>query len=52
MIRRGDLAAVRLGRLVRVLAAAVDRLGEPGMASPTTPTRNAGRAAPRFVARA
>jgi excisionase family DNA binding protein len=24
MIRRGDLAAVRLGRLVRVLAAAVD----------------------------
>jgi excisionase family DNA binding protein len=25
MIRRGDLAAVRLGRLVRVLAAAVDR---------------------------
>ncbi len=25
MIRRGDLEAVRLGRLVRVLAAAVDR---------------------------
>jgi len=25
MIRRGDLAAIRLGRLVRVLAAAVDR---------------------------
>jgi excisionase family DNA binding protein len=24
MIRRGDLAAIRLGRLVRVLAAAVD----------------------------
>lgn len=27
MIRRGDLAAVRLGRLVRVLAAAVDLAG-------------------------
>jgi excisionase family DNA binding protein len=25
MIRRGDLAAVRLGRLVRILATAVDR---------------------------
>jgi len=24
MIRRGDLAAIRLGRLIRVLAAAVD----------------------------
>ena len=27
MIRRGDLAAIRLGRLVRVLAAAVDGPG-------------------------
>ena len=30
MIRRGDLAAIRLGRLVRVLAAAVDRAGSCG----------------------
>jgi excisionase family DNA binding protein len=40
MIRRGDLAAVRLGRLVRVLAAAVDRasaaMGEVAVRSPTT----------------
>ena len=28
MIRRGDLAAIRLGRLVRVFAAAVDRAAE------------------------
>jgi hypothetical protein len=39
MIRRGDLAAIRLGRLVRVLAAAVDRateaMGEVAVQSPT-----------------
>jgi excisionase family DNA binding protein len=28
MIRRGDLVAIRLGRLIRVLAAAVDRTAE------------------------
>ena len=35
MIRRGDLAAIRLGRLIRILAATVDRtaaaLGEPSV---------------------
>jgi excisionase family DNA binding protein len=40
MIRRGDLAAIRLGRLVRVLAAAVDlasaAMGEAAGPSPTT----------------
>lgn len=39
MIRRGDLAAIRLGRLVRVFAAAVDRagaaMGEAAVHSPT-----------------
>jgi excisionase family DNA binding protein len=39
MIRRGDLAAVRLGRLVRVLAAAVDRasaaMGSAAVRPPT-----------------
>jgi excisionase family DNA binding protein len=42
MIRRGDLAAIRLGRLVRVLAAAVDRAGAVmGQAAvrPRTPRR-------------
>ena len=28
MIRRGDLAAIRLGRLIRILAATVDRAAE------------------------
>ena len=39
MIRRGDLAAIRLGRLVRVLSAAVDRateaMSEAAVHSPT-----------------
>jgi excisionase family DNA binding protein len=39
MIRRGDLGAIRLGRLVRILAATVDRaaaaLGEPSVRSRT-----------------
>jgi len=47
MIRRGDLAAVRLGRLVRVLAAAVDRAGAlgavaPAAVRPRAPRRPAG----------
>lgn len=47
MIRRGDLAAVRLGRLVRVFAAAVDQaraLGAVGPAAVRLPTlrRSAG----------
>src|SRR5262249_30957245 len=40
MIRRGDLAAIRLGRLVRVLAAAVDQTGvtlERAVRLPTSP---------------
>jgi excisionase family DNA binding protein len=46
MIRRGDLEAVRLGRLVRVLASAVDRTRaleavEPGR---QRPPRRAARA--------
>ena len=47
MIRRGDLEAVRLGRLVRVLAAAVDRSEAPGAAETT-----AGPWRPRRAARA
>ena len=42
MIRRGDLAAIRLGRLVRVLAAAVDRASAvmgPAAVRPRTPRR-------------
>jgi excisionase family DNA binding protein len=38
MIRRGDLAAIRLGRLVRVLAATVDQTRvtfEPAVRPPT-----------------
>jgi excisionase family DNA binding protein len=38
MIRRGDLAAIRLGRLVRVLAAAVDRAAAGGDAAVHSPT--------------
>ena len=37
MIRRGDLAAIRLGRLVRVLAAAVDRAGTAVREAPVRP---------------
>ena len=51
MIRRGDLAAVRLGRLVRVLAAAVDGLSQPAMAPATIQPRGP-RRSPRLVARA
>jgi excisionase family DNA binding protein len=51
MIRRGDLAAVRLGRLVRVLAAAVDGLSRPPMAPVTIQPRSS-RRSPRLVARA
>jgi excisionase family DNA binding protein len=47
MIRRGDLGAVRLGRLVRVLAEAVDRSQDTGAAETT-----AGQSRPRRVARA
>jgi excisionase family DNA binding protein len=51
MIRRGDLAAIRLGRLVRVFAAAVDRasaaMGEAAV-HPPTPRRTLRR----FPARA
>ena len=48
MIRRGDLKAVRLGRLVRVFAAAVDRVRSPLATEPvagrTRATRRAARA--------
>jgi excisionase family DNA binding protein len=53
MIRRGDLGAIRLGRLVRILAATVDRaaaaLGEPS-ARPRTPQRDLRRVAARVRA--
>jgi excisionase family DNA binding protein len=51
MIRRGDLAAVRLGRLVRVLAAAVDGLRDPRVVAETMEPRSP-RRSPRLVARA
>lgn len=50
MIRRGDLAAIRLGRLVRVLAAAVDRASAamtPAAARPRPPRRPLRRIAHR-----
>jgi excisionase family DNA binding protein len=45
MIRRGDLEAVRLGRLVRVLASAVDRTRALGAVEPGRhrPPRRAAR---------
>lgn len=52
MIRRGDLAAVRLGRLIRVLAAAVDRFGEAETAPPAAQLRASRRATARLAARA
>ena len=48
MIRRGDLAAVRLGRLIRVLAAAVDQLRDAGRGTPPAAEERAPR---RAVAR-
>ena len=51
MIRRGDLAAVRLGRLVRVLATAVEGLSQSRMAPATIQPRSP-RRSPRLVARA
>ena len=51
MIRRGDLAAIRLGRLVRVLAAAVDRAGAVMRQADVHP-RTARRSVRRFSARA
>jgi excisionase family DNA binding protein len=52
MIRRGDLAAVRLGRLIRVLAAAVDELDGVERTAPAVPSSIPRRATPRLVARA
>jgi excisionase family DNA binding protein len=53
MIRRGDLAAVRLGRLIRVLAAAVDGFVDGGApAPPAVPPRVLRRASVRLSARA
>jgi len=53
MIRRGDLGAIRLGRLVRILAATVDRaaaaLGEPAV-RPRTPQRDLRRVPARVRA--
>jgi hypothetical protein len=51
MIRRGDLAAIRLGRLVRVLAAAVDRAGAV-MGQADVHPRPPRRAVRRFAVRA
>ena len=51
MIRRGDLAAIRLGRLVRVLAAAVDRAGA-AMEQAAVRTRTPRRAPRRLPERA
>jgi len=51
MIRRGDLAAIRLGRLVRVFAAAVDR-ASAAMGSPAVRPRTPRRALRRLPARA
>jgi excisionase family DNA binding protein len=51
MIRRGDLAAIRLGRLVRVFAAAVDRAGAM-MGQAAVRPRTLRRAIRRFPARA
>ena len=50
MVRRGDLAAIRLGRLVRIFAAAVDRASvkmEPATVRPRTPERMLRRLAVR-----
>jgi excisionase family DNA binding protein len=53
MIRRGDLAAVRLGRLVRVLATAVDRFDEPEMAPPPVAhAEGPRRSGPRLISQA
>jgi excisionase family DNA binding protein len=52
MIRRGDLAAVRLGRLVRVLAAAVDQFSETPTASSAAQPRVLRQASPRLATRA
>jgi excisionase family DNA binding protein len=53
MIRRGDLGAIRLGRLVRILAATVDRaaaaLGEPSV-RPRTSQRDLRRVPARVRA--
>ena len=53
MIRRGDLGAIRLGRLVRILAVTVDRaaaaLGEPS-ARARTPQRDLRRVPARVRA--
>jgi excisionase family DNA binding protein len=46
MIRRGDLAAIRLGRLIRILAATVDRAAEM-LAEPAV--RRGGARPPRRV---
>ncbi|HWC03915.1 MAG TPA: helix-turn-helix domain-containing protein [Methylomirabilota bacterium] len=51
MIRRGDLAAVRLGRLIRVLATAVDRASE-AMGSDAVRPRTPRRSFRRIPARA
>lgn len=51
MIRRGDLAAIRLGRLVRVFAAAVDRAAEV-LSESAEPPREAQRVLRRVPARA
>ena len=50
MIRRGDLAAIRLGRLIRILAAPVDRAAAaPG--APSVRPRGAQRVLRRVPAR-
>jgi excisionase family DNA binding protein len=53
MIRRGDLAAIRLGRLVRIFAAAVDQASvttDPATDRPRTPERMLRRLAVRVRA--
>jgi excisionase family DNA binding protein len=53
MIRRGDLAAIRLGRLVRIFAAAVDQASvatDPATVRSRTPERMLRRLAVRVRA--
>jgi hypothetical protein len=50
MIRRGDLAAIRLGRLIRILAAPVDRAAA-ALGAPSVRPRAAQRALRRVPAR-
>ena len=51
MIRRGDLAAIRLGRLIRILAAPVDRAAAAALGAPSVRPRAAQRALRRVPAR-